>query len=49
MFKTRKNKKMINLTRKQKGGIIKKIRIIETGDQFPKYNSKKKKPKIYKE
>ena len=40
MFKTRKNNKMINLTRKRKGGIIKKIRIIETGDQFPKYNSK---------
>jgi hypothetical protein len=31
---------MINLTRKHKGGIIKKIRIHETGDQFPKYNGK---------
>lgn len=31
---------MINLTRKRKEGIIKKIRLIEVGGQFPKFNGK---------
>ena len=31
-------KKMINLTKKRKNGIIKKIKIREIGDQFPKYD-----------
>ena len=40
MPQTRKNTNMVNLTRKRKQGIIKRIRIQETGDQFPKYNNK---------
>ena len=38
--KTRKTNKMINLTRKRKNGIIKRIRIQETFDNFPKFDGK---------
>jgi hypothetical protein len=31
---------MINLTRKSKNGIIKYVKLRETGDQFPKYDGK---------
>jgi len=39
--KTRKNRKLIDLVRKKrKGGVIKRIRLIELGGQFPTFNRK---------